>query len=67
MAKVVIVGGGGSGCAAALAARSQGAEVGLIAHADMLLGTGLVGRIMRYNGRRRDARDGRGGSLRALR
>ncbi|MFO7709899.1 MAG: FAD-dependent oxidoreductase, partial [Desulfobacterales bacterium] len=51
MVKVVIVGGGWSGCAAALAARNQGAEVVLIERTDMLLGTGLVGGIMRNNGR----------------
>ncbi len=49
--KVVIVGGGWSGCAASLAARKQGAEVILIERTDMLLGTGLVGGIMRNNGR----------------
>jgi threonine dehydrogenase-like Zn-dependent dehydrogenase len=49
--KVVVIGGGWSGCAAALAARNQGAEVILIERTDMLLGTGLVGGIMRNNGR----------------
>ncbi len=49
--KVVIVGGGWSGCAAALTAQNQGAEVVLIERTDMLLGTGLVGGIMRNNGR----------------
>jgi hypothetical protein len=49
--KVIIVGGGWSGCAASLAAQKQGAEVILIERADMLLGTGLVGGIMRNNGR----------------
>ncbi|MCK7510314.1 MAG: FAD-dependent oxidoreductase [Desulfobacterales bacterium] len=49
--KVVVIGGGWSGCAAALAARNQGAEVVLIERTDMLLGTGLVGGIMRNNGR----------------
>jgi len=49
--KVIIVGGGWSGCAAALAARKQGAEVVLLERTDMLLGTGLVGGIMRNNGR----------------
>ncbi len=49
--KVVIVGGGWSGCAAALSAHRQGVEVVLIERADMLLGTGLVGGIMRNNGR----------------
>jgi len=49
--KVVVIGGGWSGCAAALSARNQGAEVVLIERTDMLLGTGLVGGIMRNNGR----------------
>jgi len=49
--KVVIVGGGWAGCAAAIAARKQGAEVSLLERTDMLLGCGLVGGIMRNNGR----------------
>ncbi len=49
--KVVIAGGGWSGCAASLSARKQGAEVILVERTDMLLGTGLVGGIMRNNGR----------------
>jgi hypothetical protein len=49
--KVIIVGGGWSGCAASLSARKQGAEVILLERTDMLLGTGLVGGIMRNNGR----------------
>ena len=49
--KVVIAGGGWSGCAASLSARKQGAEVILTERTDMLLGTGLVGGIMRNNGR----------------
>lgn len=49
--KVVIVGGGWAGCGAALAARKAGCEVELYERADMLLGTGLVGGIMRNNGR----------------
>jgi hypothetical protein len=49
--KVVIAGGGWSGCAASLSACKQGAEVVLIERTDMLLGTGLVGGIMRNNGR----------------
>lgn len=49
--KVVIAGGGWSGCAAALSARKQGADVVLLERTDMLLGTGLVGGIMRNNGR----------------
>ena len=49
--KIIVVGGGWAGCAAALSARKQGAEVLLIERTDMLLGTGLVGGIMRNNGR----------------
>ncbi len=49
--KVVIVGGGWAGCAAALAVRKAGCEAELFERADMLLGTGLVGGIMRNNGR----------------
>lgn len=49
--KVIIVGGGWSGCAAAISACKQGADVLLIERTDMLLGTGLVGGIMRNNGR----------------
>lgn len=49
--KVIIAGGGWSGAAAALAARKKGCEVELFERADMLLGTGLVGGIMRNNGR----------------
>jgi hypothetical protein len=49
--KVIVVGAGWAGCAAALSARKRGVEVLLIERADMLLGTGLVGGIMRNNGR----------------
>ena len=48
---MVIIGGGWSGCAAALAARKAGAEVTLLEKTDMLLGLGNVGGIMRNNGR----------------
>ncbi|BDG59030.1 FAD-dependent oxidoreductase [Caldinitratiruptor microaerophilus] len=51
MARVVVVGGGWAGCAAALAAAKAGAEAVLVEKTDMLLGTGLVGGIMRNNGR----------------
>lgn len=51
MTKVVVVGGGWAGSAAAVAARKAGAEVVLLERTDMLLGTGLVGGIMRNNGR----------------
>jgi len=49
--KVIVVGGGWSGCAASLSALKQGAQVILFERTDMLLGTGLVGGIMRNNGR----------------
>lgn len=49
--KVVVIGGGWSGCAAAVAARKAGAEVTLLEKTDMLLGLGNVGGIMRNNGR----------------
>lgn len=48
---VVVVGGGWAGCAAAYAAVSAGVPAVLIEKTDMLLGTGLVGGIMRNNGR----------------
>jgi hypothetical protein len=51
MIKVIVIGGGWSGCAAAISARKAGAEVTLLERTDMLLGTGLVGGIMRNNGR----------------
>lgn len=49
--KVVVIGSGWAGCAASLSARKKGAEVHLLERADMILGTGLVGGIMRNNGR----------------
>ncbi|MDO4553863.1 MAG: FAD-dependent oxidoreductase [Lachnospiraceae bacterium] len=49
--KVIVVGGGWAGCSAAYSARTNGAEVTLLERTDMLLGTGLVGGIMRNNGR----------------
>ncbi|MDR3541561.1 MAG: FAD-dependent oxidoreductase [Desulfosporosinus sp.] len=49
--KVVIVGGGWAGTGAAVAATQAGAEVIILERTDMLLGTGLVGGIMRNNGR----------------
>lgn len=51
MSKVVIIGGGWSGCAASITAKKAGAEVVLIEKTDMLLGLGNVGGIMRNNGR----------------
>ncbi len=50
--RVVVVGGGWAGTAAAIAAKKAGADrVVLLERTDMLLGTGLVGGIMRNNGR----------------
>lgn len=49
--KIVIIGGGWSGCAAAIAARKAGADVEIIEKTDLLLGLGNVGGIMRNNGR----------------
>ena len=50
--KVVIIGGGWAGSAAAIAAKNAGAdEVVVLERTDMMLGTGLVGGIMRNNGR----------------
>jgi len=52
MARVIIIGGGWAGCGAAIAAAKAGAdEVVLFEKTDLLLGTGLVGGIMRNNGR----------------
>ncbi len=49
--KVIVIGGGWSGCAAAVSAARQGADVTLLERTDTLLGTGLVGGIFRNNGR----------------
>ena len=51
MKKVLIVGGGWSGIGAAISACNAGASVTVLERTDMLLGTGLVGGIMRNNGR----------------
>ncbi|MEW5899239.1 MAG: FAD-dependent oxidoreductase [Bacillota bacterium] len=51
MAVVVVAGGGWAGCAAAYSAALAGAQVILLEKTDLLLGTGLVGGIMRNNGR----------------
>ena len=51
MYKVIVIGGGWSGCAAALTAKKAGAEVVVLEKTDMLLGLGNVGGIMRNNGR----------------
>lgn len=49
--KVIIIGGGWAGCAAAITAKKAGAEVELYEKTDLLLGLGNVGGIMRNNGR----------------
>ena len=49
--RVIVVGAGWAGCAASISAKKQGAEVVLVERTDMVLGTGLVGGIMRNNGR----------------
>ena len=49
--KIIVVGGGWAGVSAAYSARKNGADVTLLERTDMLLGTGLVGGIMRNNGR----------------
>lgn len=49
--KIVIIGGGWAGCAAAIQSKKSGADVLLIEKTDMLLGVGNVGGIMRNNGR----------------
>ncbi|MDD4390498.1 MAG: FAD-dependent oxidoreductase, partial [Eubacteriales bacterium] len=51
MYRAVIIGGGWSGCAAALAVKKAGGEVILLEKTDLLLGLGNVGGIMRNNGR----------------
>src|SRR3712207_8979155 len=49
--KIIIIGGGWSGCAAAITAKKAGADVTLYERTDLLLGLGNVGGIMRNNGR----------------
>jgi len=49
--KVIVIGGGWAGCAAAIAAKKAAAQVVLYEKTDMLLGLGNVGGIMRNNGR----------------
>ena len=51
MPKVVVIGVGWSGVAAAIRARKSGAEVVIAEKTDLLLGLGNVGGIMRNNGR----------------
>lgn len=49
--KVLVIGGGWAGVAAAIQAKKSGADVELFEKTDMLLGLGNVGGIMRNNGR----------------
>ncbi|NEZ46116.1 FAD-dependent oxidoreductase [Clostridium niameyense] len=49
--KVVVIGAGWSGLAAAISAKKAGAEVSLYEKTDLVLGLGNVGGIMRNNGR----------------
>ncbi len=51
MKKVVVIGGGWAGCAAAMGAKKAGADVVILERTDLLLGLGNVGGIMRNNGR----------------
>lgn len=51
MAKVVVIGGGWAGCAAAISAKKAGANVTILEKTDLLVGLGNVGGIMRNNGR----------------
>jgi len=51
MTRVVVIGGGWAGCAAAITAKKAGADVTIIERTDLLLGLGNVGGIMRNNGR----------------
>lgn len=51
MPKVVVIGGGWAGVAAAVRAKKCGAEVTIVEKTDLLLGLGNVGGIMRNNGR----------------
>ena len=46
MAKVVVIGGGWAGCAAAISAKKAGADVVLLERTDLLLGLGNIGGIM---------------------
>lgn len=49
--KVIVIGAGWSGCAAAITAKKAGADVEIYEKTDMVLGLGNVGGIMRNNGR----------------
>ena len=49
--EVIVIGGGWAGVSAALTAKKAGADTALCERTDLLLGAGLVGGIMRNNGR----------------
>ena len=49
--KVVVIGGGWAGVAAAISAKKAGADVEILERTDMILGLGNIGGIMRNNGR----------------
>lgn len=49
--KVIVIGGGWSGLAAAITAKKAGADVEIYEKTDMVLGLGNIGGIMRNNGR----------------
>lgn len=51
MCKIVVIGGGWAGVAAAIRGKKCGAEVVIVEKTDLLLGLGNVGGIMRNNGR----------------
>lgn len=51
MPKVIVIGGGWAGCAAAISARKAGAEATILERTDLLLGLGNVGGLTRNNGR----------------
>lgn len=51
MGKIIVIGGGWAGIAAAITARKTGNQVTLLERTDLLLGLGNVGGIMRNNGR----------------
>lgn len=51
MKKVIVIGGGWAGCAAAISAKKAGANVTLLERTDILLGLGNVGGLTRNNGR----------------
>ena len=51
MKRIIVIGGGWAGCAAAISAKKAGAEVILLERTDLLLGLGNVGGLTRNNGR----------------